>query len=301
MMMPMWMAILLAVFVSCIGMVAFRHGAETGPVGAAWRLILVVVGGLLTWLAFGPTFVQQSSAVGTRATVAAAPTRPLPRASEVTCLDTISDAVTEAACKKALFASPETVMASVAHTQSRLLSLAEGVNLAKTDSSFQQALEGMQRSIEADPFGLVAQVLAMQGCNADCDVLKLLRDPQRILENLKARTFETIVAERSASWTVTGSSAPAADVPQAQESLANRFSAVGSTPPAPVPSVTTGAAPARAPFEYPSAASIPPISIMNPETSTPQNAPPVERRSTTREQAPAGRASSGANSSRALQ
>jgi len=344
MLMPMWLAILLAVFVSCIGMVAFRNGADEGAAGAIWRLILVVVGGVLTWLAFGPTFLQQSSADRARPAVAAAAAIPaLPRAPDSSCLDAISDVDTEAACKRLLFAGPEAVMAAVAHTQSRLSSLAEGVNLARADRTFEPALEALRRAVEADPFGLVAQVLTMQGCGADCDTLKMLRDPQRILDNIRARTFETIVAEQSAQWGVTGSTAPAASVPaasapvasspgaarsaappvaestvpmtnsrapvaaappaapapQGSESLASRFSAVGGNPNEDLPSVSTTGSSSRVPFEYPSAASIPPVSIMNPEPAT-QSAP-VERRSTGSRASPANPQTRSGSSTRSAQ
>ena len=215
------------------------------------------------------------------------------------------NATIEEACEKALFASVETVMAAVDYTQARLVLLADSVEVAKQDPSYESTVEWLRRAIEADRFGLVAQVLTIRGCRAECDALKLLRDPQHVLDNLNKRTFDSNVALHAASWgapvgatSTDGSTvAPAAPAPT---SPASRFSAMGSEPPtsevvgatAPParPKISkTGSPPSKVRYEFPSAASIPAINIMNDEPTTPENAAPTptpERRTTPREKQP---------------
>jgi hypothetical protein len=231
-------------------------------------------------------------------------TRALARHPALACLDTISNATIEAACEKALFASAETVMAAVDYTQTRLLLLAESIKVAKQDPSYEPTVEWLRRAIEADRFGLVAQVLTIRGCHAECDALKLLRDPQHVLDNLNTRTFDSNVTLHAASWgasvgaaSTDGSTvAPSTNAPA---SLTSRFSAVGletptpeisaTAPPAPPKTSKTGSAPRKVQYEFPSAASIPAINIMDDEPTTPEHAAPKptpEHRATARQQQP---------------
>jgi hypothetical protein len=118
---------------------------------------------------------------------------------------------------------------------------------------------------------LVAQVLRIRGCNAlDCDDFKLLREPRRILANMRSGTFESYVRTYASAW------------PSGAES-------VTAVPPAPATaatiSTTTSALPQTASgggispkLDFPSASSIPPVSIMNAETSGPLS--PAEPRAT---------------------
>jgi hypothetical protein len=194
-------------------------------------------------------------------------------------------------------------MAAVDYTQARLLLLADSVEVAKQDPSYEPTVEWLRRAIEADLFGLVAHVLTIRGCHAECDALKLLRDPQHVLDNLNTRKFDSNVAVYAARWgapvgaasTDGPTVAPAAHAPA---SLASRFSAVGSEPPMPKVGATapparpkiskTDSVPPKVQYEFPSAASIPAINIMNDEPTTPEHAAPTptfeQRRTTAREQ-----------------
>ena len=295
---PMLTVFAVAICLVGIGAIAYRLSAQKGLSGVSWRVVLAAVGGLLIWLAIRPSSSPEQSTLPEQLTARRAlesraaeiSARAMARHPTLACLDTISNTTVEAACEKALFASAETVMAAVDYAQARLLLLADSVEVAKQDPSYEPTVEWLRRAIEADRFGLVAQVLTIRGCHAECDALKLLRDPQHVLDNLNTRTFDSNVALHAASWGApvgaasTGSTvAPAAPAPA---SLASRFSAIGSEPPTPKIS-KTGSAPSKVRYEFPSAASIPAINIMDDEPTTPEHAAPTstpERRTTAREQ-----------------
>jgi hypothetical protein len=185
--------------------------------------------------------------------------------SALGCLDANIGEAVEGSCERAVFASPESVAAATALANARLTLLIDGLDFAnRNDPSFEYALAGLRRGIETDRFGFVAQVLAARdGCTpAKCDVFQWLRDATRIRANLNERTFDGMVARNSSSWpTRTRAGTPVAAAP-------------ASAPPS---------SPASSGITFPSAASIPPVSIMNsepalatpPAAAVPPAAPPA--------------------------
>ena len=181
--------------------------------------------------------------------------------STLACLDGAAGEEVENACEKTVFAGPQTTAGAVAYMAARLTLLADGLAFARArDPSFAGSLSGLRRSIELDRFGLAAHVLAVRdGCTAEqCAAFALLKDADVIKANLKAQVFDQYVSRYAADWT---KSAPVAEKP---------------APAVPVASVAEPLAPAKAPvpsqYEFPSAASIPPVSIMNPEPKLPPGA-----------------------------
>jgi hypothetical protein len=260
-----------------LGVVAFRRAGQAGTNGMLWRGALVLVGALLAWTLLGRSsshdeFAAERRAIETRAAELTA--RAVTPGSALACLDAVASAAVENACEKALFVSPEAVAAAAAYVDARLSLFLASSRLAARDRSYRPPLERMRRAIEADRFGLVAHVLMTRGCNAaDCADLKRLSDPRRVLANMKTRRFEARVAIHAAAWTPGGAAVATAMTPP--PSLA---SVPPQRTPAPMPAATTGAASpptiSRLPsahqtapgsFDYPSAASIPPVSIMSAE------------------------------------
>jgi hypothetical protein len=92
--------------------------------------------------------------------------------------------------------------------------------------------------LQADRYGFLAQVLVTrEGCTVTrCDGLERLSDPTRVRANLAERTFENLVARNAVAW-------------------ANRTHA-----PLAATTIVPGAN-----VSFPSAASIPPVSIMSTE------------------------------------
>src|SRR5206468_6877859 len=144
----------------------------------------------------------------------------------------------------AVFAAPETVAAAPAYVSARLSLLADAHEYtARRDQSYESAIAGLRRTIGADRYGLASQVLSMRdGCTADaCDAFGLVYDDKKLRANLKDRLFDATVGRYSVSW------------PTRTRPLASSSPSGGPiTPPGPN-------------VNFPSSASIPPVSIMNNE------------------------------------
>jgi hypothetical protein len=114
----------------------------------------------------------------------------------------------------------------------------------------------LRHAIEADPFGIVAHILAFRdGCTpAQCGMFALLQDPSRVRANLAERVFDARLKTYAAAWPASGGRPVASNAPPAA---------------APQPMAATGP---RVPnnLYFPSSSSIPPVNIMTAEPAAPQ-------------------------------
>jgi len=249
-----------------LGVVALRRAGEVGASGALWRGALVLVGAVLAWTLLERSSIREEfnaerRAIETRTAELTA--RAIEPGSALACLDAVASVAVETGCEKALFASPEAVAAAVAYVDARLSLLIASARLAERDPRYRPSLERLRRAIEEDRLGLVAHVLMTRGCNGgDCVDLKLLRGTGRILANMKARTFEARVNVHAAGWHAAGAAVVAAAPAPA----------LAAVPPAATTGVAAPSNTSPSKFEFPSAASIPPVSIMNAE---PEGPPPA--------------------------
>jgi hypothetical protein len=175
------------------------------------------------------------------------------------CLDGAAGEAVENACEKTVFADPQSTASAVAYMAARLTLLADGLAFARYgDPDFAATLAPLRRAVELDRFGLAAHVLAVRdGCTAErCAAFAWLSDPNVIKSNLKAQVFDQYVSRYAADWNksepVAAKQSPAAPVAGAVE------------PPAKTPVARR--------YDFPSAASIPPVSIMNTEPPLPKAA-----------------------------
>jgi hypothetical protein len=183
--------------------------------------------------------------------------------SPLACLNGDAGEAVETACEKAIFARPETVAAAVTYVAARLSLLADAFALGSDDEEFKASLAGLRRALELDRYGIAAHVLAVRdGCNVEaCRAFAWVEDPTALKANLKAQAFDGYVAHHSADWAKSvepakpSAQAPQANVPQAEAPQAN------AAPPPIVPFASR--------YDFPSAASIPPVSIMNKEPPRP--------------------------------
>jgi hypothetical protein len=173
--------------------------------------------------------------------------------SALGCLDAIAGETVEAACEKALFASPEATAAAVSYVAAQLSLLASARELGRHGETA-SGMPALRRALEADRFGVVAHVLALRdGCAPDqCRAFAWLGDTSRIKVNLAERPFDARIKTYAASWPPAGGRA------------------LASTPPSPAPSVA-----AKVPNSlfFPSATSIPPVNIMTAEPPPAQRPP----------------------------
>jgi hypothetical protein len=169
----------------------------------------------------------------------------------LSCIDDLAGDAVLAACEKALFASPESTAVAVSYAASRIARLtAQGE--AATDANFSPEMQALRRSVERDRYGLMAQALAARDrCTPwQCAAFRALTDTSQIVANMNGRVYDGLIMRYAPSW-----NAPVAAAPPASPPLA-----------ALPPSVPTGR-PTNA--EFPTASSIPPVSIMNAEPGTP--------------------------------
>jgi hypothetical protein len=127
------------------------------------------------------------------------------------------------------------------------------------------ALASTRRAVALDRYGIAAHVLATRdGCTASkCAAFALVDDPGVLKANLRAQVFDQYVSRYAAGW---NAQAPPAEKPPPAVSAV-----LPAAPPvAGIASPATGTTPTAAvkpgePWDFPSAASIPPVSIMNSE------------------------------------
>lgn len=255
------LALLLAV-----AALAFRHAGQGGLRGTLWRGALLLIGAAIALALLDRSSLREQAAER-RALEARAVeliSRAVAPGSPLACLEPLASVAIEEACEKLLFASPAAIAAAIAYVDAKLSLLGASLEYAAHDRGYEATLARLRRGIEDDRFGIVAHVLKGRGCtSADCPDLKLLRDPRRVLAHLKERTFEANVALHAGGWAGAGAGSAAASLPAG---FLTR-----------TPSATTGAAsssPATSRYDFPSAASIPPVSIMNAEPPAPPGPEP---------------------------
>ena len=190
--------------------------------------------------------------------------------SALACLDAGAGETVETACEKAVFADARSVAAAVAYSAARLALLKDAFDLAQRgDAEVLRAFAGARRALELDRYGLVAQVLTHRdGCTIEqCPAFAMLPDSGTIKGNIKARVFDQYVSRHAADW---DKAAPTVPPPQA----AQQPVAVAPEQAPPVSAVPPPAIgrPVDSRWDFPSAASIPPVSIMNSEPKLPPNA-----------------------------
>ena len=182
--------------------------------------------------------------------------RALAPGSPLACLDGVAGENVEAACEKALFATPASVASASSYVAARLSLLSSMSAYAKRGGAdIDDVMAPLRRSLETDRFGFLAHVLATRdGCTSQsCKPLAVLHDAGRVRNNLSAQTLDRYLEHYLPVWAAApdGASAEAAQssYPAAQSSAASAHKMVN--------------------VDFPSAASIPAVSIMNPEPTGP--------------------------------
>jgi len=244
---PMWMTLAAAGFFGLIMLITLLRAEKSVANGALTVITLLSIGIAVaaTMKIYGPVGQAAPTEARTQATVTAT----LPA---LACLDDLAGEAVATGCEKALFGAPDTAAAAVAYTAARIDRLTALGDAATADKSLTLDTKVLRKALERDRFGLVAQVLvARDGCTQfDCAAFRSLTDQQQVAANMDAHLYDQLVARYAPTW-----SSPAA--------------APGALPPNPIavlpPSMPTGK-PTNA--EFPSASSIPPVSIMAPEAPT---------------------------------
>jgi hypothetical protein len=184
--------------------------------------------------------------------------RTLAPGSALACLDAVAGENVDAACEKALFASPATVAAATSYAAARLELLSDMSAYVKHGGrDIDGALLPLRHSLEIDAYGFLAHALAVRdGCTGqNCKALDVLADASRVRANLNGQTLDRYLDRYLTAWAQQPDGpGPVADAaPQSQPTY---------QPGAP------GQHKVVVNIDFPTAASIPPVSIMNPEPGT---------------------------------
>ena len=262
---PLWIA---AGSAAALALVIFSLAfgrARKGALAACGRAFLVVIGaglcGVLAWalLQNGAARDRAAERRALEARVTQLSARVLSPGSPLACLDGVAGEAIETACTKALFASPAGLANAISYVAAQFALLSDmSVYRARGGSDLGSTFAPLRRALEADPFGILAHVLATRdGCTADnCPPLRLLADAAHVRTNLIAHTLDRYVEQYREAW------ARSPDLPLAE--LAGGAEPTGAIGPnaASKHKVIVN-------IDFPNANSIPAISIMNPEPNGP--------------------------------
>ena len=201
---PIWLAGVGAAVVVVSLLLAIKRAGGVALISSLFRVGLIALGVLSLWLYVeqrggSTTGSERRSLDDRKAALVAGAIAP---GSALSCLDEIAGETVEAACEKAVFASPEAVAAGINYVTSQLALLDDGTTYAERgDASYAAELAPLRAALEFDRFGIVAHVLGNQGCTPEnCDALMRFHDSSKVLGNLRNRTFEEQVKKYTAIW-----------------------------------------------------------------------------------------------------
>jgi len=190
--------------------------------------------------------------------------------SVLACVDAGAGETVENVCEKAVFGSAQSTAAAVAYIDARLNLLSEAAGLAgRGEAGALAALAASRRAIELDRFGIAAHVLATRdGCTPEkCDAFGWVVDASALKANLRGQVFDQYVSRYAEKWNETAPQPKAPAVSQGPAALppvASMAPASNGQMPAPIKPGEK--------WDFPSAASIPAVSIMNKEPPLPKGA-----------------------------
>jgi hypothetical protein len=248
-----WAALGLAALVVVIYAVVAVRSAPYGRAPIARVALVLVLVVAAVWVLDGferRALVVEGQMLERRAFELAS--RALMPGSALACLDPVPGETVENNWEKAMFASPTTTAAAVSFVAAELSLMALASEHARRSRmAYGSAMSNLRHSLEADRFGIVAHVLAARdGCTPEqCAAFAFLQGTGRVSANLAERPFDRFLKVHMAAWS-------------------NPPASAGSPAPPPVASAKQ-----RNNLYFPSAASIPSVSIMTAEPPPPNTAP----------------------------
>jgi len=275
---PMWLTLAAAAFFGLLMLITLARAEKSVANGALTVIALLAVGIAVaaTIRGYGPAALRGTSDEARTAPAEVAAARP-----SLACLDDLAGDAVLAACEKAVFASAESTAAAVSYVAAQISRLMSYGDASAAARSMTPELQALRRAIEHDRYGIVAQVLQVRHhCTpTECAVFRALTDNHQIITNMDEHLYEGLVNRYAAIWT-----AP----PQTTASTAPGMGALAAYP----PSIPSGR---PTTMDFPSAKSIPPVSIMSAEptrgaAAQPTAAAPATRSSPAPSQSPAAAA-----------
>jgi hypothetical protein len=192
-----------ALLVACCGVTFVLPTTRTVEVTRAILVALgAVLGASITWAFLGGSSNASSERRTLEHQAAELSARTLAPGSPLACLDALAGESIEAACDKAIFASPASVAAATSYVAARLALLSDIAAYAGRGSAAIEASMPLRRALETDRFGLLAHLLATRdNCTSEnCKTLALLRDPSHVRANLREETFNHYLERYLLVW-----------------------------------------------------------------------------------------------------
>lgn len=199
------------------------------------------------------------------------------------CLNVSALPSLDEACERTIFAEPQRITSAIAVTADRLALLNDAVLHAEREPGFADRVEPLRKSLEADPYGIVAHVLASDfKCIPDsCARLRMFKDSDKIKANLAKATFSGLLSKHKESWAKNSNDEQAADVsniltlgirPETNESLNWGPQEASQTPAEPFVPQATSTPPASTPV------ATRPNETATPPANTKQKAAPAKQK-----------------------
>jgi hypothetical protein len=252
----MWLTLAAAAFFAIVFLVIVLRADRSVANGAltVMTLLAVAVAAAATVRGLGN---EEAGAVAARASSGGAGSLPA-----LSCVDDLAGDSVETACEKVLFGSPDHVAAAVSYAATRLDRLTALGDVSSASRAVTPELQALRRAVERDRYGLVAHVLvARDGCTAAiCPAYRSLTDHRQVASNIEGRLYDGLVTRYAPAWTRALAATADADPTTSASPAAAAAALIGGQT-----SIPTGK-PTDA--EFPSSASIPPVSIMTSEPST---------------------------------
>jgi len=239
---PLVLIVAAVVLFAVAFIVALIRSRRPLAVGAVVVIVLLTTGLAATMLTHEPAGQQVASI--------AAPD--VPTVPALACLDELAGNVVETACERAVFSSAETTAAAVSYTAAQISRLESYGDVAAANKAMTPSLRALRRAVERDRFGMVAHVLATRDeCTlSKCAFFASLTNTAQIANNMNEHVYDGLVAKHAPVW---GQPVPA--LPPVAGVVA-----LPGEPERPTGKPVSG--------DFPSSASIPPVSIMAPEPAT---------------------------------
>lgn len=258
---PMWLTLAAAAFFAIVFLVIVLRADRSVANGALTvvTLLAIAVAAAATVRGLG----SEEGGSAARATFGGAASMPA-----LSCVDDLAGDSVEAACEKVLFGSPDHVAAAVSYAAARLDRLTAVGDVTAASRAMTPELQALRRAIERDRYGLVAHVLvARDGCTAAmCPAYRSLTDQRQVVSNIEGRVYDGLVTRYTPTWSGALAAADSGSaVPPASPAAAAAL--IGGQPSLPTGKPTDA--------EFPSSASIPPVSIMTSEPPTGTAAAPA--------------------------
>jgi hypothetical protein len=279
---PIWAVGAVAAVFLVLMMLAIAQAGMATVMNVLFRTAIVVAVFSAGWIYFQQTERQEQAAerraLEERSMALLA--RAVAPGSALSCLNELAGEAIEAACEKAVFATPESVSAAVSYITAELTLLTDGSEYARRgDPALAAEFAPLRAALELDRFGIVAHVLARRGCTPEkCDALDWFNDGSHVVANLRNHAFDDQVTRFTAVW----------NAPHPAVAEAAAVAPVAGAAVAPVAGAAVAPAPVVPPrpsavvspkYDFPSAESIPPVNIMVPEpgarSGTAANAQPA--------------------------